>query len=152
MILYPFGGLGLSNDNSYPLLGACSGVSTLHIHDCIYSSQQPCDTGITSSFFPTRKLSLREVQQLIRGHEAMAGVGPETKIAGPCTRGRVTSAHSSLCLSGPVSFYEGNLAPIASCLIDCLTRVIASRGSVHGKNYQLQLSQACFVSQKSHLE
>lgn len=82
----------------------------------------------------------------------MAGVGSETKVASPCTRGRVTSAHSSLGLSGPVSFYEGNLPPVALCLIDCLTRVISSRGSVHGKPISYNCPRACFVSQKSHLE
>lgn len=62
----------------------------------------------------------------------MAGVGSETRAASPGTRGRVTRAHCSLGLSGPVSSYAGRLAPIA-CLTDCLTRANSSRGSVHGK-------------------
>ena len=44
----------------------------------------------------------------------MAGVGSETRPASPGTRGRITSAHSSVGLSGPVAFYEGHLAPTAS--------------------------------------
>lgn len=61
----------------------------------------------------------------------MAGVGSEATVASPGTRRRITSSLPSLGLSGPVSSYEGNLAPSAFCLTDYVTRVISSRGSVH---------------------
>lgn len=61
----------------------------------------------------------------------MAGVGSEMTVASPGIRCRITSSLSSLGLSRPVSSYEGNLARIAFCLTDYVTRVISSRGSVH---------------------
>lgn len=81
----------------------------------------------------------------------MAGAGSETRVASPHTRGRMTCAHSSLGLSGPVSSPQFNLAPTAF-LLDCLTGDISSRGSVHGGPVNCNSSRACLVLQKSHLE